>query len=258
MSEHRQPKGVPTGGQFAPTAHGEPLVGLRIGLHVDREAANYFPDQVESIQREGLKGALSAHGGKLTFTSNDGQAFHIHQDGHADQDGSPGWAIDNHEIADSDDPTFGLRYESRTDNLGEDLADALNEAAAIEAFTLNEGSQRYDFRSFGILEGENTTTHACFLDVEDGMDLDISFRHDTGQLAVSKNGEVLTGKDADEALRDLVDSVDIDAPDGRASEQMSWHMERSFRIAAARPDSPAWMHPHRVAGLRWEDRNDGR
>ena len=37
---------------------------------------------------------------------------------------------------------------------------------------------------------------------------------------------------------------------------MAWHMERSFRIAAAKLDSPAWMRPYRVAGLGWEDRTE--
>lgn len=139
MSVNRQPPGIPTGGQFAAARHGEPAIGLRGNLHLDRDAANNFADQVESIQQEGLKGALSAHGGRLRFTANDGRTFDIHQDGHTDGDGNPGWAIDNHDSTDADDPAYGLRYESRTENLGEDLARALNDAAAIEAFTLNAG-----------------------------------------------------------------------------------------------------------------------
>jgi hypothetical protein len=35
-------------------------------------------------------------------------------------------------------------------------------------------------------------------------------------------------------------------------------MERSFRIAAAKDDSPAWTHKYRTDGLSWEDRNDYR
>lgn len=258
MSVNRQPQGIPTGGQFAAARHGEPAIGLRGSLHVDRDAANNFADQVESIQQEGLKGALSAYGNRLRFTANDGRTFDIHQDGHTDEDGNSGWAIDNHDCADGDDPAYGLRYESRTANLGEDLAEALNDAAAIEAFTLNAGSPRYDFRSFYAIDGERATSSACFLDIEDGLDLDILFNHDTGQLKVEKNGVELTGEDADEAVRDLVESVDIDAPEGRPTGQLAWHMERSFRIAAAREDSPEWMHQHRVAGLEWDDRHEGR
>ncbi|ACL41952.1 hypothetical protein Achl_4001 (plasmid) [Pseudarthrobacter chlorophenolicus A6] len=258
MSTNRQPQGIPTGGQFAAARHGEPAVGLRGDLHVDKEAATYFADQVESIQQEGLEGALSAHGGKLTFTSNDGRTFHIHQDGHTDEDGNPGWAIDNHDVADPGDPVYGIRYESRTENLGEDLAAALADADAIEAFTLNAGSEQYDFRSYDVIDGESATSSACFMDATDGFDLTIDFDHDTGVLRVDRNGETLTGAESDDALRDLVQSVDIDAPDGSPTGQMAWHMERSFRIAAAKHDSPAWMHPYRTAGLTWEDRNDGR
>ncbi|MET4144181.1 hypothetical protein [Arthrobacter sp. UYCo732] len=259
MNETRQPRGIPAGGQFAPSTHREAAVGLRGDLHVDKEAATYFTDHVESIQQEGLKGAVSAHDGKMTFTSNDGRAFHIHQDGHLDEAGNPGWAIDNHDTADADDPVYGLRYESRTENLGEDLAGALADADAIEAFTLNAGSERYDFRSYDIIDGEHATSAACFADIEEsGEDLNIDFDHDTGSLRVDRNGETLTGDESDDALRDLVKSVDIDAPDGSPTGQMAWHMERSFRIAAAKHDSPAWMHPYRTAGLTWEDRNDGR
>ncbi|HEX9086517.1 MAG TPA: hypothetical protein VF867_03225 [Arthrobacter sp.] len=247
--------GQPIGGQFARTRHGYPAVGLRGELHVDKEAATYFADQVDSIQAEGLKGSLSGRGDVLRFTSTDGRSFDIHQDGHTDEDGSLGWAIDNHDCADGDDPAYGLRYESRTDNLGEDLANALAEADAIEAFTMNAGSERYDFRSYDIIDGEHATSAACFADIEEsGTDLDVEFDHDAGTLKVSRNGEELTGPDADEALRDLVESVDIDAPDGSPSGQMAWHMERSFRIAAAKGDSPEWTHKYRTAGLTWEDR----
>lgn len=254
----RQPKGIPVGGQFAPDLRKEPVVGLRGDLHVDREAATYFADQVESIQAEGLKGALSAHDGKLTFTSNDGRSFDIHQDGHTDEDGNPGWAIDNHAAADPGDPVYGLRYESRTENLGEDLAGALADADAIEAFTLNEGSERYDFRSYDVVDGDTATSSACFMDATTGLDLNIDFDHDAGTLHVDRNGETLAGADSDEAVRDLVESVDLDVPEGSPTGQLAWHMERSFRIAAAKHDSPAWMHQYRTAELTWEDRNDGR
>jgi hypothetical protein len=63
-----KPAGQPDGGQFARTVHGYPPVGLRGDLHVDKAAATYFADQVDSIQAEGLKGALSATEDKLTFT----------------------------------------------------------------------------------------------------------------------------------------------------------------------------------------------
>lgn len=256
MPAVHKPAGQPDGGQFARTVHGYPPVGLRGELHVDKEAATYFPDQVDSIQAEGLKGSLSGRGDRLRFTSADGRSFDIRQDGHLDTDGSPGWAIENHDCADVDDAFYGLRYESRTDNLGEDLANALAEADAIEAFTLNAGSMRYDFRSYDVFDGENATSAACFGDIEEpGEDLDVEFNHDTGNLRVSRNGDTLTGPDADEALRDLVESVDLDAPDGSPSGQMAWHMERSFRIAAAKHDAPAWMHPYRMDGLTWEDRN---
>lgn len=90
------------------------------------------------------------------------------------------------------------------------------------------------------------------------MDLDVTFNHDDGTLKVEHNGETLAGADSDEAVRDLVESVGIDAPEGSPTGQLAWHMERSFRIAAAKHDSPAWMHQYRTAGLTWEDRNDGR
>lgn len=208
----RQPKGIRVGGQFASTAHGHPAVGLRGDLHVDKEAATYFADQVDSIQSEGLKGALSACDGKLKFTSNEGRSFEIHQDGHTDEEGNLGWAIDNHDCEDPSAPTYGARYESRTENLGEDLANALADADAVEAFTLNAGSERYDFRSFGIYDREGTESFATFQDIEDGLDLDVTFNHDTGTMRVERNGEELIGADSDEALRDLVDSVDLDAP----------------------------------------------
>jgi hypothetical protein len=259
MNDTRQPRGIPSGGQFAHTAHGHPAVGLRGGLHVDKEAATYFSDQVDSIQHEGLTGALSAHDGKLKFTSNDGRAFEIHQDGHTDEDGNPGWAIDNHDSEDPSAPTYGMRYESRTDNLGEDLAQALAEADAIDAFTLNAGSQRYDFRSYDLIEGEIAISAACFADIEEsGTDLAVFFDHDAGTLNVSRNGEELTGPDADDAVRDLVDSVDDDGPDGSPTGKLAWHMERSFRIAAAKHDSPDWTHKYRTEGLTWEDRNEYR
>lgn len=254
MTINRQPPGIPVGGQFAAAHHSEPAVGLRGSLHVDREAAMYFADQVESIQQEGLEGAISAHEGCLTFTSNDGRSFSIRQDGHYDDDGNLGWSIDNHDVADPADPVYGLRCESRTEKLGEDLAEQLAIADSIEAFTLNAGSQRYDFRHYDVIDGETARSAACFMDIEDGNDLNIDYDLDTGTLKVDRNGEVLTGTDADNALRGLVESVDLDAPEGRPSGQMAWHMERSFRIAAAKHDSPAWMHPYRVDGLTWEDR----
>lgn len=258
MNSNRQPKGVPVGGQFATCLRAEPGAGLHNGLHVDKEAANNFADQVEAIQQEGLQGALSGHDDKLTFTSNDGVTLDIHQDGHTDEDGNPGWSIDNHECADADDPAYGIRVESRTANLGEDLAHALAQADANHAFTLNAGSERYDFRDYSVHDGESATAGACFMDMVNGEDLNVTFNHDTGTMQVDRNGEELTGEAANDALRDLVDSVDLDSPDGSASEQMAWHMERSFRIAAAKPDSPAWMHPYRVSGLSWEDRHEGR
>jgi hypothetical protein len=258
MNEARQPRGIPAGGQFAHTAHGHPPVGLRGGLHVDKEAATYFADQVDAIQHEGLQGALSAHDGKLKFTSNDGRAFEIHQDGHADEDGNPGWAIDNHDCEDPSEPVYGLRYESQTDFLGEDLAKALAEADAIDAFTLNAGSERFDFRSYDLINGEQAMSSATFQDAEDGTDLDIMFNIDTRTLRLSSNGQALTGPDAEEAARDLVDSVDDDGPDGSPTGKLAWHMERSFRIAAAKHDSPEWTHKYRTDGLSWEDRNEYR
>jgi hypothetical protein len=258
MSVTRQPQGIPTGGQFAAARHSEPAIGLRGNLHVDRDAANNFADQVESIQQEGLKGALSAHGDRLRFTANDGRTFDIHQDGHTDEDGNPGWAIDNHDSTDADDPAHGLRYESRTENLGEDLAGALNDAAAIEAFTLNAGSERYDFRSLDVFDGENANSSVCFVDRETHDDLDVYYDVDTQKLSVFYDDSEVTGKDVDEVLQDLVDASNLDCPDGTPSQKMAWHMERSFRIAAAREGSPAWMHRHRVAGLEWDDRHDGR
>lgn len=73
--ERPSAQGRPRRGQFAHTVHGHPAVGLRGDVHVHKEAATYFSDQIDSIQREDLKGALSAHDGKLKFTFNDGRSF---------------------------------------------------------------------------------------------------------------------------------------------------------------------------------------
>lgn len=254
----RQPEGIPIGGQFAAALHSEPVVGLRGDLHVDREAATYFSDQVESIQLEGLKGAISAHGDTLRFTANDGRTFDIHQDGHLDQDGTPGWAIDNHECADEGDPSYGLRVESLTDNLGEDLAAVIFESQTIEAFTLNQGSDEYDFRAVSISPNNDAgaVLNADFVDLETNDDLSVHYDVDRQKLTVYYDGsEVVSDKERDEVLKDLTDCSDLDAPEGSPSGRMAWHMERSIRVLAAKDDSPEWIHHYRTAGLTWEDRN---
>lgn len=252
-----KPGGQPDGGQFAAAAHSEPVVGLRGDLHVDREAATYFADQVESIQQEGLKGALSTHDDRLRFTTNDGRSFDIHQDGHLDGDGASGWAIDNHDCTDTDDPAFGLRVESRTDNLGEDLAGLIFESQAAEAFTLNQGSDGYVFRAVSVSPNDDAgaVLNADFVDVETHDDLSVYYDVDRQELSVYYDGsEVTTDKDRDEVLKDLTDSSDLDAPEGSPSGRMAWHMERSIRVLAAKDDAPEWIHQYRTAGLTWEDR----
>lgn len=258
MPAIHKPAGQPDGGQFARTAHGDPPIGLRGDLHVDKEAATCFSDQVDSIQLEGLKGSLSGRGDVLRFTSTDGRSFDIHQDGHLDEDGTPGWAIDNHDCADADDPAYGLRTESRTDNLGEDLAGLIFESQTIEAFTLNEGSDAYEFRavSVGVNDDAGAVLNADFVDAEFGDDLSVYFDVDQRKLTVYYDGsEVVTEKERDEVLQDLTECSDLDAPEGSPSGRMAWHMERSIRVLAAKDDAPEWIHHYRTAGLTWEDRN---
>jgi hypothetical protein len=255
MAALHKPAGRPDGGQFARTAHGYPPVGLRGDLHVDKEAATYFADQVDSIQAEGLKGSLSGRGNILRFTSTDGRSFDIHQDGHLDEDGTPGWAIDNHDCA--DDAFYGLRSESRSDNLGEDLAGLIFESQTIEAFTLNGGSDDYEFLAVSLSENEHgAVLNADFVDSETGDDLSVYYDIDERKLTVYYDGsELVTDKDRDEVLQDLTDCSDLDAPEGSPSGRMAWHMERSIRVLAAKDDAPDWIHHYRTAGLTWEDRN---
>lgn len=260
MSPARQPQGIPIGGQFAAARHAECVIGLRGDLHVDRDAANYFADLVESIQQEGLKGAVSAHedGNRLRFTTNDGRSFDIHQDGHLDQDGTPGWAIDNHNCADADDPAYGLRLESRPDNIGEDLAALIFQSQTTEAFTLNQGSEEYDFRAVSISPNDDAgaVLNADFVDIESGDDLSVYYDVDRQELTVYYDGaELATDEQRDEVLKDLTDCSDLDAPEGSPSGRMAWHMERSIRVLAAKDDAPEWIHQYRTAGLTWEDRN---
>lgn len=257
MSPQHEAAGQPIGGQFARTRHGYPAVGLRGELHVDKEAATHFADQVDSIQEEQLKGALSGHGDRLTYTSNDGRTFDIHQDGHLDTDGTPGWAIDNHDCADADDPAYGLRTESRTDNFGEDLAGLIFESQTIDAFSMNRGSDDYEFRavSVGGNDDAGAVLNADFIDAETNDDLSVSYDVEAKKLTVYYDGsELTTDKDRDEVLKDLTDCSDMDAPEGSPSGRMAWHMERTIRTLAAKEDSPEWIHHYRTAGLTWEDR----
>jgi hypothetical protein len=51
---------------------------------------------------------------------------------------------------------------------------------------------------------------------------------------VDRNGEPLTGPESDEALRDLVESVDIDAPEGSPTGQMAWHYAMEIKADRAK------------------------
>ena len=244
----------PGGGQFTHPERTE--AGIAVGgLRVDKAAENKYPDQVASIREAGLKGSLDATDKGLLYSSEDGCAFDIHQDGHTTPDGSLGWAVDNHDQAEADDPAYGLRYETVTGALGETVAEAAFDSAAIEAFTLKEG-EVFDFKTSAVYQrGGVTMVSASFYDAETADDLDVYYDVDRRALDVYYGDSQVTGGEADEVLRDLVDNAHLGAPGGSPSQQVSWHMERSLRILAAKDDSPEWIHPYRVAGLSWDDRH---
>jgi hypothetical protein len=259
VNANRQPQGIPVGGQFAAKTHSEPAVNLRPGLKVDKNAANYFADQVQSIWEAGLQGELTATKDRLTYTAPDGVAFDIHQDGHKLDNGELGWAVDNHDQADVDHPSYGLRYESDTEDLGENVQEALFDHAMGEAFTLNGGSESLDFRQFNSVWPEREpSASASFLDVTTGDDLEVFYNMEHSELTVWRNGEKASTEDVDATFADLVGSTGLDVPGGSPSQQLAWHMERSFRMAAAKPGNPHWIQKYQVAGLDWEDRHDGR
>lgn len=226
-------------------------------LKVDPAAEAEYPDQVASIRDAGLRGSVAATNKGLAYTSEDGREFDIHQDGHTTEDGELGWAVDNHDVEDIDDPAYGLRYETTTQGIGQTLADAAFTSAAARAFTLNEGSETYDFRghSVGLNDDGKAVVNASYLDTETNDDLDVYYDVDDRKLTVYYDDSEVTGKEADEVLRDLVEASDLDVPDGTPSQEMAWHMERSFRIAAAKDGSPEWTHQYRVDGLTWDDRH---
>lgn len=251
-----KPAGQPDGGQFTGVAHSDPAIGLPAGLQVDKDAANYFADQIESIREAGLKGSLTAgeEDGVLTYTAPDGTAFDIRQGGEPDILGNPGWAIDNHEHANVDHPAYGLRRETTTWQLGDALEDALFDTAVAEAGTLN-GSDDLEYRGFFMTRPEGAPAACAEFTTEDGDDVSVIFDIAGQKLTVWRNNDIITGADVDGLLTGLAADADIEAPGGSPSGQVAWHMERSFRIAAAKHDSPEWAHEYRVAGLTWEDRN---
>ena len=255
-ARNRQPVGIPIGGQFAAAVHAGPEIGLTEGLQVDSDSANYFADQVESIREAGLKGSITAgeEGDVLTYTAPDGTAFDIRQGGEPDIHGNPGWAIDNHEHANVDHPAYGLRRETTTWQLGDALEDALFDTAVAEAGTLN-GSDDLEYRGFFMVRPEGAPAACADFTTEAGDDVEVIYSIEERKLTVWRNSEIIDGAEADGLLTGLVEQADIEAPGGSPSGQAAWHMERSFRIAAAKHDSPEWAHEYRVDGLTWEDRN---
>jgi hypothetical protein len=231
-------------------------------LNVNPAAEATCPEEIASIRAAGLKGSVTATingvtGRGLRYTTEDGREFDIHQDGHTADDGSLGWAVDNHDVEDPDDPAYGLRYETTAQELGQTLAKAAFTSAAARAFTLNEGSDSHEFRhhSVHLDEDGKAVVEADYLDLTTDHELEVTYRVDDRKLTVCYAGSEVTGKEADEALRDLVEASDLDVPDGTPSEEMAWHMDRSFRIAAAKDGSPEWAHQYRVDGLTWDDRH---
>jgi hypothetical protein len=247
----------PGGGQFTHPERQEAAIGVG-GLRVNPAAEEDFPDQVASIREAGLQGSVTRTPKGLAYTTEDGREFEVHQDGHTTPDGDLGWAVDNHDVADVDDPSYGLRYETITQALGETLAEAAFTSAAARAFTLNEGSETYDFRAHSVDHSDGkVVVNAGYTDVETNDELDVYFDVDDKKLTVYYDGSEATGPEADEVLQELVDynAHGFDVPDGSPSQKMAWHMERSFRIAAANDGSPKWAHDYRVDGLTWNDRH---
>lgn len=254
MPAVRQPKGIPVGGQYAAAPHSAADVDLS-GLRVDKDAASYFADQVESIREAGLKGSVTAgeDGGYITYAAPDGTAFDIRQGGEPDLLGNPGWTIDNHEHANVDHPAYGLRRETTTWQLGDALEDSLFDTAVAEAGYLN-GSDDLEYRGFVMVRPYGEPSACASFSNADGDDISAIYDVVGGTLTVWKNENQLEGPDADRLLQGLADEADIETPDGSPSEKVAWLMERSFRIAAAKNDSPEWAHEYRVGGLTWEDR----
>lgn len=250
----RQPKGIPVGGQYAAVAHSAADVDLS-GLRVDKDAASHFADQIESIREAGLKGSVTAgeDGDFITYTAPDGTAFDIRQGGDPDTLGNPGWAIDNHEHANVDHPAYGLRRETTTWQLGDALEDVLFDTAVAEAGYLN-GSDDLEFRSFFMVRSDGEPAACVNFTTEDFDDISVVYDLTASKLTVWRNEEDITA-DADQLLQGLIDDADMETPGGSPSGQVAWLMERSFRIAAAKHDSPEWAHEYRVGGLTWEDRN---
>jgi hypothetical protein len=247
----------PGGGQFTHPERQEAPIAVG-GLQVNPAAEAGYPDQVASIREAGLQSSVTRTAKGLAYTTQDGREFDIHQDGHTTPDGELGWAVDNHDVEDIDDPAYGLRYETTTQALGETLAEAAFTSAAARAFTLNEGSETYDFRNHSVDHRDGkVVVNADYLDVETADELEVSLDVDDKKLTVCYAGSEVTGAEADEVLQELVDynSDGFDVPDGSPSEKMAWHMERSFRIAAAKDGSPSWTHDYRVDGLTWADRH---
>lgn len=242
------------GGQFTHPERTEAAFAVG-GLRVEKAAADAYPDQVSSIREAGLKGTLVVSDKGLRYSSEDGCVFNIHQDGHTTPDGSLGWAVDNHDHAETGDPAYGLRYETITPALGETLAEATFDSAAIEAFTLKDG-EVYDFKTSAVYQrGGKTMVSASFNDAATEDELDVYYDVDRRELDVYYGDSQVTGGEADEVLRDLVDNSPVRAPGGSPSQQVAWHMERSLRILAAKDDSPEWTHQYRVAGISWADRH---
>lgn len=242
------------GGQFTFQERAEAAVGVG-GLRIDQGAADAYPEQVASIREAGLKGILATTEKGLIFTSEDGCAFDIHQDGHTTPDGELGWAVDNHDQTEADDPAYGLRYETITPALGETIAEASFDSAAIDAFTL-KGGEVFDFKTSAVYQrGGVTMVSASFNDAETCDDLDVYYDVDRRALDVYYGDSQVTGEEADEVLKDLVDNSPLGAPGGSPSQQVAWHMDRSLRIVAAKVDSPEWAHQYRVDGLGWDDRH---
>lgn len=247
----------PGGGQFTHPERPEAAIAVG-GLQVDAAAEADYPDQVAAIREAELQGAVTATGKGLKYTTQDGRQFDIHQDGHTTPDGELGWAVDNHDVEDVNDPAYGMRFETTTEGLGQTLAEAAFDSAAARAFTLNEGSDTYEFRQFGVGHHEGSPAiSASFIDRETNDDLDVYFDVDGQKLMVYYDDSEVTGKESDEVLKELVESNadGFDVPGGSPSQQMAWHMERSFRIAAAKDGSPEWTHGYRVDGLTWDDRH---
>lgn len=251
----RQPKGIPVGGQFAPTAHSEPEARLA-SINIDQFNHGVQPLRVEGASSDltdelaaaGLTGSLVRYtggnpdieDGAWAYTSNSNRDLVLSRTG----DG--GFVVHHDDRYDED--SFHLETtpedstpESNVESVRRALWDLAVADANYTSPTQLATGDFYELREVTLdRNGQGQAYAAVMASNDDGMWTTVTQNYSTGAVGIERDGTRLTGPAAELELAALFEGLGSEPLNGDFHAHVRSVFSNLLTTATADPDAPRW------------------